>query len=66
MITHFAVGKSRRLTVTHQLAKLLTRKFLGSYHVTATVEDRCAGCRGYDLDFSPAAFSKLGSLSNGR
>ncbi|KAK7462835.1 DPBB1 domain-containing protein [Stygiomarasmius scandens] len=34
--------------------------------VTVTAVDRCEGCKGYDLDFSPAAFNKLADPSVGR
>ncbi|THU90163.1 hypothetical protein K435DRAFT_864568 [Dendrothele bispora CBS 962.96] len=34
--------------------------------VTVTVVDRCEGCKGYDLDFSPTAFDHLASRDLGR
>jgi hypothetical protein len=34
--------------------------------VTATVVDRCTGCKMTDLDFSPSAFSQLADQSLGR
>ncbi|THU78610.1 hypothetical protein K435DRAFT_876449 [Dendrothele bispora CBS 962.96] len=34
--------------------------------VTVTVVDRCEGCKGYDLDFSPTAFDHLASRNLGR
>lgn len=35
-------------------------------NVTVTITDRCEGCALLDLDFSPAAFQELASLSVGR
>jgi len=34
--------------------------------VTVTITDRCVGCKTYDLDFSPSAFSDLADQSLGR
>lgn len=34
--------------------------------VEVTVVDRCEGCKYYDLDFSPSAFSKLANQDLGR
>ncbi|KAI7852624.1 RlpA-like double-psi beta-barrel-protein domain-containing protein-containing protein [Circinella umbellata] len=34
--------------------------------VTVTAVDSCPGCAEGDIDFSPAAFEKLGSLDKGR
>ncbi|KAI0257560.1 RlpA-like double-psi beta-barrel-protein domain-containing protein-containing protein [Lactifluus subvellereus] len=39
--------------------------YQGNY-VTVTVTDRCEACAETDLDFSPAAFSKLADPSVGR
>lgn len=38
----------------------------GVKNVTVTVADKCWGCKGYDLDFTPAAFSKLADPLIGR
>lgn len=38
----------------------------GPRSVTVTIVDTCPGCAAGDLDFSPAAFKKLGNLSDGR
>ncbi|OYD69954.1 rare lipoprotein A (RlpA)-like double-psi beta-barrel protein [Rhodococcus sp. OK302] len=38
----------------------------GMRSVTVTIVDTCPGCAAGDLDFSPAAFKKLGNLSDGR
>lgn len=38
----------------------------GSRKVHVKVVDRCTGCKGHDLDFSPAAFKKLSSMGKGR
>ncbi|KAH9810537.1 Non-catalytic module family EXPN, partial [Melampsora americana] len=38
----------------------------GSNSIEVVVVDRCAGCSHFDLDFSPGAFSKLGSPDQGR
>ncbi|MDI9913653.1 RlpA-like double-psi beta-barrel domain-containing protein [Rhodococcus sp. IEGM 1379] len=38
----------------------------GMRSVTVTIVDTCPGCAAGDLDLSPAAFAKLGNLSDGR
>ncbi|KIP11265.1 hypothetical protein PHLGIDRAFT_64030 [Phlebiopsis gigantea 11061_1 CR5-6] len=43
----------------------LTAKYQGK-SVAVTVVDRCVGCATWDLDFSPAAFTKLAPESVGR
>ncbi|EKM53476.1 uncharacterized protein PHACADRAFT_259886 [Phanerochaete carnosa HHB-10118-sp] len=45
--------------------KKLTANYNGK-SVTVTVVDRCVGCGPWDLDFSPAAFTKLAPESVGR
>lgn len=34
--------------------------------VEVTITDRCVGCAMFDLDFSPAAYDKLGAEAIGR
>lgn len=34
--------------------------------VDVTVTDRCGGCKPFDLDFSDAAFLRLGAFEEGR
>lgn len=38
----------------------------GNVSVDVTVVDRCTGCKLYDLDFSPTAFSMMADISLGR
>lgn len=46
--------------------KTITASYQGK-SIKATITDRCTGCKGNDLDFTPAAFQALiGPLSLGR
>ncbi|RHZ82493.1 hypothetical protein Glove_109g279 [Diversispora epigaea] len=38
----------------------------GSKYVIVKLMDRCGGCKSGDIDLSPAAFKKIGSLGEGR
>ncbi|KAI0820941.1 plant expansin [Irpex lacteus] len=45
--------------------KSVTAHYKGK-SVTVKITDRCVGCAKWDLDFSPAAFSKLAAFEIGR
>jgi hypothetical protein len=63
----FAVAPLR-LTVRHSSRSdtIHSLFFLGQgKSVTATVEDRCAGCAFYEIALSPAAFQQLVGLIGG-
>ena len=60
-----AALSSSLMSSGNECGKQLTAKSdAGS--VTVTAVDTCPSCGEGDIDFSPAAFEKLGSLSEGR